>query len=75
MLAPRTAEHELFFENTKQAFLYRDLVECISLIKEILNFSTQQVQQVRNAAREKSVSAGYSYQERAQQALIHLQAF
>ncbi len=74
MIAPRTAEHELFFENTKQAFLYRDAVECISLIKEILNFSTRQVQQVRKAAREKSVSAGYSYRERAQQALIHLQA-
>jgi spore maturation protein CgeB len=73
MLAPHTAEHELFFVNRKQVFLYKDLAACIALIKEILNFSTQQAQNVRTAAREKSVSAGYSYRDRAQQALIQLQ--
>lgn len=72
MLAPKTSEHEMFFENRKQVFLYSDLAACISLINEILNFSPQQAQHVRNAAREKSISDGYSYRDRAQQALIQL---
>ena len=69
MVAPNTAEHQMFFQNGREAFWFKDLSECADLIKCILQFPEQKVEEIRKAARERSLQSGYSYEERSAQAL------
>lgn len=67
MLAPDSPEHRAFFEAGKEVFLYSGEAELTDLAKKILSFSDEQTLAVRNAAREKSQNAGYSYERRVLQ--------
>ncbi|HVU57442.1 MAG TPA: glycosyltransferase [Puia sp.] len=69
MLAPRTTEHMLFFTDGEDAFLYGDLDECKEKINYLLSMPEGQAAEIRARARARSVTAGYSYRDRAMHAL------
>jgi spore maturation protein CgeB len=60
MLAPRTTDHVLFFEEGKEAFFYTNTESLVSQAKEILKMDSQKINQIRIAAREKVLSE-FSY--------------
>lgn len=64
-LAPRTPEHEAFFEENKEIFLYDNLENCALQIKKILPLSKTESDSIRTNARERCVQSGYSYKSRA----------
>ena len=69
MLAPDTPEHRLFFENGKEAWLYRTVTECAAMAKKLMELSPEDAGKIREQARRRSLSSGYSYENRALQAL------
>jgi spore maturation protein CgeB len=73
MLAPDTPEHRLFFENGKEIFLFKDGKDCGQLINELLQLSHAQANEVRKAARARSIQSGYSYKSRAHQVIMELE--
>jgi spore maturation protein CgeB len=68
-LFPYTADHAEYFDEGKEVFLYRDVEECIKWCNVLLNMSAEEAKNIRLAARKKSVEAGYSYRDKALQAL------
>jgi len=72
MLAPDTVEHKLFFRDGKEAFLFSDIQGCINLAKEILSFAKTQADEIRANARARSISSGYTYRDRAREALVEM---
>ena len=71
-LAPDTPDHKGFFENGKEIFLFSDLDTCIREIKKLLNLTAAEANEVRQRARDKSVSKGYSYKDRAATLSLYL---
>ena len=72
MLAPDTHEHRLYFEEGKEVFLYKSVSDCATAIRRLLSLSSSEASQIRVAARERSLTSGYSYKNRAAQALKDL---
>jgi spore maturation protein CgeB len=72
MLAPDTPEHRLFFENRKEVFLFESLQDCITQIRNLLSLTAERVTTIRQDARSRSVQSGYSYRQRAADALSEL---
>lgn len=60
MLAPRTKDHEAFFEEGKEAFFYNDIIDLLSQAKNILELSHMDAMLVRKKAYSK-VENNYSY--------------
>ncbi len=75
MVAPDTYEHRLYFEDGKEVFLYKEVADCAATIKRLLSLSSIQADTIRTAARQRSLHSGYTYQQRAMQALEQLQTF
>jgi spore maturation protein CgeB len=71
-LFPFTPDHDLYFVNGKEIFLYKDMNECAEKCKELLSLSVADVKKIRVAARSKSISSGYSYRDRTSQALTEI---
>ena len=69
MVAPETTEHTLFFDNKKEAFFFRDVNACSTIIRDLLRADTIDANIIRDNARHKSVTAGYTYKERSEFAL------
>ena len=69
MLAPKTHDHRLYFEDGKEVFLFEDINECKFKAKMLLELSQENAQKIRKAARERSFKSGYSYQSRAKYVL------
>ncbi|MCZ2223422.1 MAG: glycosyltransferase [Chitinophagales bacterium] len=65
MLAPDTEDHRTYFTPNEEIFLYKSIDECVEKIRTILNTSVQDINIVRDKARAKSISLGYSYKDRA----------
>jgi hypothetical protein len=72
MLAPDTPEHRSFFRHTEEIFLFTEFDNCLQEIEVILKMSQQQVDEIRNAARRRSITSGYSYQARAMEVMTKL---
>jgi len=72
MVAPKTNEHQLFFVDKKEAFFFDSVDDCVELIRYLLSLSTIEASEIRIAARKRTLDAGYSYKERAGEALIAL---
>ncbi|HUB60027.1 MAG TPA: glycosyltransferase [Puia sp.] len=72
-LFPRTPDHEAFFEAGKEVFLYRDMLECKQTAAGLLNMTPGEAMAVRRAARCRSIGSGYTYRDRALQALAEMQ--
>jgi spore maturation protein CgeB len=60
MLAPRTRDHEAFFEEGKEAFFYDDIIDLLSQAKNILELTHIDSMLVRKKAYSK-VQNNYSY--------------
>ena len=69
MLAEDSIEHREFFESGQEAFYFRTRSEMVENARALLAISKQQANQVRGAARRRSINSGYSYAHRAQAAL------
>jgi len=67
MLAPDTTEHRTFFTAGKEVFLFRDIEDCAGQVRELLQLPVTTANEIRKRARETSITAGYSYEERARQ--------
>ncbi|HEV2353609.1 MAG TPA: glycosyltransferase [Puia sp.] len=71
-LFPRTADHETFFEPGKEVFLYGDMAECKQQAAALLALTPGQAAEIRQAARRRSLGSGYTYRDRALQALTEM---
>jgi spore maturation protein CgeB len=69
MLAPESEEHLHFFKENEEAFYFKDSHDMVQKSKKILGFSYPEALQIRKAALHRSLSSGYSYQDRAKQVL------
>ncbi|WP_315819860.1 glycosyltransferase [Paraflavitalea speifideaquila] len=67
-LAPDTPEHRLFC-SWKEIFLYKGISECITTIEKLLSLTAEQAREIRSNAQARCVQSGYSYHDRALQAL------
>ena len=56
MLAPRTKDHEAFFEEGKEAFYYNDVKELVEQADRILGLGDSEVQEIRRFSCEKVIS-------------------
>ena len=66
-LAPDTEEHRVFFEANKEIFLYESFEECVQKARYLLDLDFDSATQIRNAARTRSLTSEYSYENRAKQ--------
>lgn len=73
MVAPETTEHQLYFENRREIFLYTSGANCARTIRELLSLSFTEANEIRQNARSRSVLSNYSYKDRAKQLLTELQ--
>ena len=73
-LFPATPDHCEYFEHDRELFLYGNVQECKEMAEAILKMPDQKINEVRRAARVKSVNAGYNYKHRALQALEEMNA-
>ncbi len=73
MVAPHTIEHELYFENRKEIFLFNSIIDCTKAIRKLLDLSPTEANKIRHNARSRSITSGYSYKDRAKQLLTELQ--
>ena len=71
-LLPRTPDHEAFFEEGKEVFLYGDMPECKEKVAVLLKMTPGEATEIREAARSRSVGSGYTYHDRALQALAEM---
>lgn len=70
MLAEDSVEHRDFFEDGREAFFFRTPEAMISSARHLLSISAIEANTIRRAARERSTQCGYTYSDRAQQALL-----
>lgn len=67
MLAPESPEHREFFESGKEIFTYENMGDLVEKAEWILGMPAEEAAGVRRQAREKSLQAGYTYENRARQ--------
>ncbi len=72
MVAPNTIEHRMFFQNGCECFLFQNSQECADHIKRLLTLPKTDADEIRNAARQRCLNEGYTYQARSAQALAEL---
>ncbi len=68
-LAPNTLDHQLFFEEGKEIFLYKNVEECVSKINYLLLLSTAKANEFRVFARAAAINNRHSYKDRAMQVM------
>lgn len=71
-LTPYSKEQELFFEEGKEVFYYKDEQEMFRKIRKILEMSKEAADQIRSQARNRSLKDDHSYHNRASMALAAL---
>jgi spore maturation protein CgeB len=64
-LAPFSEEHAFFFNENSEIFLYRDQQELLKKVEYLLNCSPQKSDEIRKAARFRSLDSLYTYKDRA----------
>ncbi len=68
-VAPYTNDHNRFFKDGEEIFLYRDAEHCVSIINNLLSSSAEDIMLKRKAARAASLQRKYSYKDRSEQAV------
>lgn len=68
-VAPNTKEHNLFFEDGKEIFLYKNVDECVGKINYLLSLSNEQANNFRAVIRQAAIEKKHSYKDRAMQVL------
>jgi spore maturation protein CgeB len=69
LLTQYSDEQADFFAINKEIFTYSDNTELLSQLKYLLGLTQSQALAIRNAARQRSLTGGYSYMHRALQVL------
>jgi spore maturation protein CgeB len=69
MLAPDSTEHRAYFAPDKEIFLFKDFGSCLEKCRTIMNFTPEKAEEIRRAARKRSVESNYSYEHRTWQLL------
>jgi spore maturation protein CgeB len=64
-LSPYSVEQADFFEEGKEIFLFKDDGQMISMAKKLLNMSPEETEEIRKAARTRSIDSPYSFEDRA----------
>ncbi len=64
-VAPDTPDHNRYFENGKNIFLYKNVLECYNICNILLEKDTNEINKIRISARDTSILEKYSYLERA----------
>lgn len=64
-LAPRTTDHENYFKEGSEIFLYTTLADCIQQVNMLQSLSAEQANEIRSRARNRSINSGYSYEHRS----------
>ena len=73
MIAPDTQEHRMFFQSKVEAFFFETVADCAGQILKILQLSVEEANKIREGARYRSLTSAYTYKDRAEQALVHMQ--
>lgn len=68
-LALDTDDHKKYFQVNKEIFIYTDIEDCKKQINQLLSLDLMEAQKIRQLARERSVSSGYSYKSRTEEVL------
>jgi hypothetical protein len=68
-LFPDTPDHREFFEVGKELFVYQELGDCCKTAATLLELSLQKANEIREAARTRSLTGKYSYKNRTLQFL------
>jgi len=71
-LAPATEDHELYFKENEEIFLFKGEESCAAKIAAIKKLSTEEANKIRGNARQRCLEDGYSYEMRSIQALSFL---
>jgi spore maturation protein CgeB len=74
MLAPDTTEHRMYFQEGRNVFLFSDVGSCVNQVKNLLKLPKYEAEKIRDEARLFSVKSGYTYKDRAGQALKAIQS-
>lgn len=70
-LFPATRDHQIFFKENEELFLFTDAQDCIQKAKAILSLPAEDAVKVRTRVRQRCLVDGYSYKDRTQ-AMIEL---
>jgi len=73
MVAQDTPEHRKYFENGKEAFFFNSVDDGSRIIRDVLAMDKEKAAQLRDNARNRSVTSGYSYRDRAKTVLTALE--
>jgi spore maturation protein CgeB len=68
MLAPITSDHLVYFERSKEVFLYKDVRDAFNLAREVLGYTFEQRLLIRENARKRALK-DHTYQNRVGQIL------
>lgn len=68
-VAPFTKEHNDFFEDGKEIFLYKNVDDCADTINHLLSLSVAQANELRVFAKQAVINKKHSYKDRAMQVL------
>ena len=71
-LYPDTPDHRHYFIAGEEIFLYHDLANCVEKSLKLLNLSADKASAIRKSARDKSISARYTYADRVKEAYKHM---
>jgi spore maturation protein CgeB len=73
-LFPDTPDHRKYFEPGKEIMVYSDLQDCIEKCRLLLSLPGEEAENFRIQARNRSLSSGYRYADRAAEVLQHIEA-
>lgn len=65
MLAEYSSDHELYFEDEKEIFLFKTKKDLVKKCEEILNMSPQSASEVRQRAKTRITNSGHTYNNRS----------
>jgi len=68
-VAPYTNDHDSFFKDGEEIFLYKDVEYCVTIINNLLSRSAEDTLLNRKAARAASIERKYSYKDRTEQVI------
>lgn len=72
MLAPRNKDHEIYFTDRKEVYLFDNVDESIELGHKLLGLTYDEAMEIRQGARRRCFESGYSYSNRATEILLKI---
>jgi hypothetical protein len=65
MVAPKTTEHQLYFKDQEDVFLFSNIDECAKIINHLLSLSNPEADAIRKIAATESRKKEYGYADRS----------